>query len=143
MLKKIVSILMLYSAFALSLGHNLIPHHHHDFEHSEVAHHHSNGDHHHHDTDNTYDSENESEDWRHLFSGIQHVTDGLTFLTSHGSMDDVPKETERLNVREVAEVVFGNIVVEVRQNAPPDIFTTYHSNHLLSSGLRAPPVVIV
>jgi len=134
-----VSILMLYSALAIMLGHNFIEHHHHDFEHNEVSHHHNDGHHHENDTDN----EDERDDWSHLFSGIQHGSDGLTFLTSHSSTDNLSKQIPQFTAIQVSNFVLQQIIVEVRQNAPPYIAKYYNSQNFLPYGLRAPPISIV
>ena len=141
MLKKFVSILMLYSALAFMLGHNFIGHHHHDFEHSEVSHHHNAEQHHH--NDNDADNKGESDDWSHLFSGIQHGSDGLTFLTSHSSTDNLSKQIPQFTAIQVSNFVLQQIIVEVKQNAPPYISDYYNSQNFLPSGLRAPPFFIV
>lgn len=138
MLKKFVSILMLYSALALMLGHNFIGHRHHDFEHNEVSHHHHDGHHHHNDSD----SEEENDGWTNLFSGIQHGAEGLTFLTSHGS-DNLTKQIPQFNALHISNFIFQRVIVEGRQNAPPYVSNYYNSQNFLPSGLRAPPFFIV
>lgn len=138
-----MSILMLCSALAIMLGHNFIPHHHHDFEHSKVAHHHNDKHHHDNDTENNSDSENESDDWSHLFSGIQHGADRLTFLTSHSSTDNLSKQIPQFTAIQVSNFVLNQIIFDVWQNAPPYISDYYNSQKFLPSGLRAPPVFIV
>lgn len=138
-----MSLLMLYTALALMLGHNFIGHHHHDFEHNEVSHHHDDGHHHDNDSENNDDSESESDDWSHLFSGIQHGADGLTFLTSHSSTDNLSKQIPQFTAIQLSNFVLQQIIVEVRQNAPPYIADYYNSRIFLPCGLRAPPVFIV
>jgi hypothetical protein len=139
MFKKLVSILMLFSALAIMLGHNFIEHHHHDFEHSEVSHYHNDGHHH----DNDTDTEDESNDWSHLFSGIQHGEEGLTFLTSHSFIDKFSKQVTQLTAIHVSNIIFNQVIIEVRQNAPPYIADYYNSRIFFPCGLRAPPISIV
>ena len=139
MLKKFVSLLMLYSALAFMLGHNFIGHHHHDFEHNKVSHHHNDG----HDHENDTDNEGEHDDWSHLFSGIQHGSTGLTFLTSYSSTDNLSKQIPQFKAVQVSNFVLNQIIIDVRQNAPPYILDNYHSLIFLPYGLRAPPVFIV
>jgi hypothetical protein len=134
-----VFILMLYSALALMLGHNFIGHHHHDFEHNEVSHHHNDGHHH----DNDTDTEDESDDWSHLFTGIQHGAEGLTFLTSHNSTVKSSIQIPQFTALHVSNFNFQQIIIEVRQNAPPYIADYYNSRIFLPCGLRAPPVSTV
>lgn len=137
LLKKFVSLIMLYSALALMLGHNFIGHHHNDFGHNEVAHHHHN------ETEDNCDSGDESADWTHFFSGIQHGTDGLIFLTSHSSNDNLTKRTPDFAAIQVSDFVLNQIICGVGQNAPPFISDYYNSQNFLPSGLRAPPIFIV
>jgi hypothetical protein len=145
--KKSVSILMLYSALALMLGHNFIGHHHHhDFEHNEMSHHHNDGHQHHndgHQHDNDNNSEDESDDWEHLFSGIQHGAEGLTFLTSHSSSDKVSKQIPQPTALHTSNFIFQQVIIKIWQNAPPYIADYYNSQNFLPFGLRAPPVSIV
>lgn len=136
--------MMLYSALALMLGHNFIGHHHHDFEQTEVSHHHNDGHHHDNDPEDNSDSENESDDWSHLFSGVQHYgAEELTFLTSHSSTDNLSKQIPQFIAIQVSNFVLNQIIVEVRQNAPPYISEYYNSQNFLPNGLRAPPIFIV
>lgn len=134
-----MSILMLYSALALMLAHNFIGHHHHDFEHNEVSHHHHEGHHHNNDTDN----EDDSDDWIHLFSGIQHGAEGLTFLTSHISTNNISKHIPQFTALHTSNFIFQQVIIDVRQNAPPNAPVYYHSQIFLPCGLRAPPISIV
>jgi hypothetical protein len=140
-----VSILMLYSALALMLGHNFIGHHHHhNTEHNEVLHHHHHDGHHHGiDTENKSDSENQSDDWSHLFSVIHHSEDGLTFLTSHNSTDNLSKQIPQFIAIQVSNFVLNQLIIEVRENAPPYISEYFNSQNFLPSGLRGPPISIV
>ena len=139
MFKKFVSIVMLHAALALMLAHNFIGHHHHDFEHNEVSHHHNDGHHHDNDTENEADND----DWTHLFSGIQHVAEGLTFLTSHFSTEKLSKRIPQFTALHSSNFIFKRVIVEVRQNAPPNTSEYYNSQIFLPCGLRAPPICIV
>lgn len=148
MLKKLASILMLYSALAIMLGHDFIEHHHyHDFEQTVTSHHHSDGHHHDNNTDadddNDNNAEDESDDWKHLFSIIEHGVEGLTFLTNHSSDDKFSKQIPQFIAVRISIFVFKQAIIEVRQNAPPFIAAYYNSQIFLPSGLRAPPVFIV
>lgn len=140
MLKK-VSILMMFSALVIMLGHNFIVHHHHhhhhDFEHNEIAHHQHDGNHHHNDT------EDESNDWGHILSHFQHGAEGLTFLTSDNFFGILFKKISPFYAIQISNFVLQQIIIEVRQNAPPFIAEYYNSQNFLSYGLRAPPVSIV
>lgn len=141
MFKKYGSILMLFTALAILLGHNLIPHHHHDFEQSIVEHHHS--DDHNHGDQGDGNTENEETDFGHLFSNFQHGENGVTFLSSHHLANTLSKQLSPLIAALQDVYVFQNIAVCIRQNAPPYISDYYSSQNFLPSGLRAPPFFIV
>lgn len=153
MFKRFASILMLYSALAIMLGHDFIEHHHnYDFEQNVTSHHHSDGHHHHSDghhhdintdTDDDKDTDDESDDWKHLFSIIEHGVEGLPFLTNHSSVDNFSKQIPQFIAVRISNFIFKQTIIEVRQNAPPFIVAYYNSQILLPSGLRAPPVFIV
>lgn len=146
MFKRFASILMLYSALAIMLGHDFIEHHHHyDFEQNVTSHHHSDGHHHDNNTDadDDKDTEDESNDWKHLFSILEHGAEGLTFLTNHSSVDNFSKQIPQFIAVRISNFIFKQAIIEVRQNAPPFIAAYYNSQIFLPSGLRAPPVFIV
>ncbi len=137
MLKKFVSLLLLYTALAIMLGHNLIPHHHHHFEHEAGSHHHDDG---HHENN---DAEDESDDWGHFFEGLQHGAEGLTFITSHSSSNIYLKQIPQFAALHTTNFIFIQFFIEARQNAPPSIAYFYISQNFLPCGLRAPPIFIV
>ena len=130
---------MLYSALVIMLGHNFIEHHHHDFEHNEESHHHHDGHHH----DNNNDTEDQSDDLSHLFSSIQHGVEGLTFLSSHCTSDNLSKQISQITSPLKSNFIFNPKIIEDRQNGPP--YTDFYDNsqNSLPSGLRAPPIYIV
>jgi len=140
MLKKYFSILMMFIASAVMLGHNIIEHHHHDIKHSQISHHsHSNNDHHQHDND----KEDENEDWKHIFAGLQHGADGIICLTSKTASNNIVKLIPKFKVLNVTHFTFKQIIIDVRKNAPPFISDYYNSQNNLPSGLRAPPIFII
>ena len=140
MLKKYFSILMMFIAVAIMLGHNIIGHHHHDIKHSQISHHsHSNNDHHQHDND----KEDENEDWKHIFAGLQHGADGIICLTSKTASNNIVKLIPKFNALNVTHFTFKQIIIDVRKNAPPFISDYYNSQNNLPSGLRAPPIFII
>ena len=143
MLKRFVPILMLYSALAILLGHNFIPHQHQDFEQDNHSHHHNDGHHHDNETQGESNEEGEKNDWTHLFSNLQHGTQGITFLTSNGPADNFSKQIPTLTPLQTLTFVFQQVITEVRQNAPPHIGDSYNSLNYLPSGLRGPPISIV
>ena len=142
MLKKYFSILMMFIAVAVMLGHNIIGHHHHDIKHSQISHHsHSNNDHHQHDNDT--EDENKNEDWKHIFAGLQHGADGIICLTSKTASNNIVKLIPKFKVLNVTHFNFKQVIIDVRQSAPPFISDYYNSQNNLPSGLRAPPIFIV
>lgn len=143
MSKKSLYILLLFSALAIMLGHNFVPHHHHGVEHNQVGQYHYDGYHHYDDTENNSNSKNECGDWSHLFSGIQHGADGFIFLTNHCSSEDFAKQITPFAAIELSDLALNQIILEVMQSAPPCISDYYNSKNFLPSGLRAPPISIV
>lgn len=136
--KRFVSLLMLYSALAIMLGHNFIGHHHHhDFEQNELSHHHSDGHHHDHGT------EDESNDWEHFFSYLQHGVEGLKFLIGHSSPVQFSKQIPQFTALQTSYSVFKQVIIVIRQNDPPYIADYYNPQNFLPSGLRGPPCFIV
>jgi hypothetical protein len=136
MLKKLATLVMLYSAVAIMLGHEFFPHHHH-FDFNEKPHHHHAGNHHHND------SENEDTDWSHLFSNFQHAVTGLTFLTSHCATNNFSKPIQNFTTTHTTYLSFQCVIIELRQNTTPYFADYYNSQISLSSGLRAPPNSII
>ncbi len=138
MIKRFVSILVLYSALAIMLGHNFVEHHHHhDYEHSEFSHHHS--DEHHHDND----SEDDTYDFSYLFLGIYHSSEELIFLNNHHSLNNLYQQILKFTSFSNLNFICQLVVTDVKQNAPPYIADYYNSKNNQSFGLRAPPSFIV
>lgn len=145
MLKKHSSILMMFIALAIMLGHNFIPHHHFDFEEviAEHHHHHHHSNDHHHNNKETENGEDEESDFGHLFSHFQHSEDDVLFLRHYPFTNSLSKQLYPSFCMLTEDFGFQNIDEFVRQNAPPDKSDLYNSQILLPSGLRAPPVSIV
>jgi hypothetical protein len=129
MQRKLMSILILYIALAMMLGHNFIGHHHH-FEHSESAHHHE------------HDTKNGLNDWMHLFSHLQHGAGGLTFLIGVSFSDSFQKQISQLAVFQGFNFVFRQKITKAPPKVPPYISVYCHSQNFLPTGLRAPPYLI-
>lgn len=138
-IKKYTSILMLFSALAMMLGHNLIPHDHHDHEVVNFEHHHSDGGHHH-------DHENDSEDFDfgHLFSHLQHGEKDVAFLSSKNSHTAFSKQLLLFPAVLSDAYNFQHISPFVQHYSQPLYKTVYfNSLYHLYQGLRAPPSFIV
>lgn len=134
---------MMFTALAILLGHNFIPHQHRDFEQAHESHHHHDGHHHDNETEGESNEEGGNNDWTHLFSNLQHGTEGLTFLTGHGPAENISKQSPPYTATQTLSFVFRQLITEVRQNAPPHIADSYNSLNFLPSGLRGPPFSIV
>lgn len=131
---------MLFIALAMMLGHNLIPHHHHDFDHSSLEHHHA--DDHHHGDKGDENSENKNYAIEHLFSNFQHGENGVTFLSSLDAAKSGSKHQFSLVAELPKAFVFQLTTELVRLNSPP--YKSFYPNSLflLPTGLRAPPAFI-
>lgn len=133
MLKKYTAILMMTVAYAILLGHSIIPHHHHDHDHEVTEHHQTN---HHHDNDT------DSEDFNHLFSHFTHLAGGFHFTTSHNFTNTFSKQ----QLSDVAVLpdnfAITKFFIPPLLHEPPAEQLIYISPHSLSSGLRAPPAFI-
>ena len=139
MRKQIVPIFMLYFALAIMLGHNFIVHNHYDFQHNKETQNHHDGHHHGHD----HGSEEEKDDWGHVFLSFHHSVDGLTFFNSISSVDQVSNRFSDITPIHSTHFIFSLEIFDIRQNAPPDIASYYNSQNLPPSGLRAPPTFII
>ncbi|MEX1001313.1 MAG: hypothetical protein WDZ35_04290 [Crocinitomicaceae bacterium] len=134
---------MIFTALAILLGHDFIPHHHHNKEQVAFDHSHSHvdGHHHDHDHDNDNDEEENDFDFLHFLSHIPHNGDGVTFL----KVKELGKtQYKQLNTSAILQTHFTfNTILDIeRQNAPPFKVVYFNSQHYLPSGLRAPPVFI-
>lgn len=138
MLKRYLSILMLYFALAIMLGHNLIPHYHH-FEHNDKAHHH----HEHEGLLRQHDSENGDSDWGHIFSNFQHEICGLNFFISNTAVDSHKKKNTQTTNLHSLTVFFEPSIMDILHKLPPYVSDFCNSHYYLPYGLRAPPIFIV
>lgn len=133
--KRYTAILFLFVAYAILLGHNLIPHHHHD--HDSTAKHHSHG---HHDNGN---DENKSDDLNHILTHFMHSAEGFSFLISH----NIPNTLLKQHIPLVAVLPYNFSIDELQvphlRDKPPAVYLVYISPHFHPSGLRAPPATII
>lgn len=160
---------MMFTALAIMLGHDIIPHHH-DFEHNGTGHHHSihqhnSGSHHHHSdhhhqsdghqhtddhhhSDDNHNGNNSDKDDKdkefdfhhHLFSHFKHGDNGIVFLNSHGFNNLFSKQLNNLVVLFPESFIYQDTPDIVRQNSPPYKTFYYNSQFFLPTGLRAPPL---
>jgi hypothetical protein len=129
---------MIFTAFAMLLGHNLIGHHHHDKE--QIAFDHSHADDHHHDNEN--DDEENDPDFLHFLSHLPHDGDVVTFLNSQDYSKNQQKQLLPLVALFQSSFTFDYLLEFERQNSPPFKVVYFNSHHYLPSGLRAPPAFI-
>lgn len=135
MFRKNITKVMLFTAFAIMLGHNIFPHHHHDSgQQEELDHHHSHGNHDHDDQ--------EDGDFGHIFSSFLHGSNGIDFLSSQSTNHTYSKQPFFLAGVLQHPDSFSYSLVQVRQNSPPYKYIYFDPFQLLPSGLRAPPLSI-
>lgn len=132
MLKKHTAIVLMITAYAILLVHNMVPHHHHDSVHDLTEHHHA--DHH-------QDNQEDTEGLNHLFSYLTHSTEGFTFSANHHISNTLTKQ-----LFSMVTVIPGNyspdkFLIPPLLHKPPAEHFIYISPHSLSSGLRAPPAI--
>jgi len=138
-IKKFTSILMLFSALAMMLGHNLIPHQHHDHDGVNLEHHHSDGEKH-----NDHENQSEDFDFGHLFSHFQHKEKDVSFLSNNNSHNTFSKQLLLFPAVLSDTYNFQHISPFVQHYTQPLYKTVYfNSLYHLPSGLRAPPSFIV
>ena len=136
MLKKYAAFFLLTVAYALLLGHNIIPHHHHDEgDHDLVSHHHAD----HHAAGHSHDDNDLSKKLGHLFSHFIHPADGYIITFIQGIQDSFSKQ---LTV--VAAVLPPDLLIADQDfhslfDQPPDADRTYSFSEVCTFGLRAPP----
>jgi len=133
MLIKRTAILFLTLAYAILLGHDIIPHHHHD-NNQELTEHHQ--------TSHNHDSEEDSENLSHLFSHFIHSADGFTFTISHNISNIFSKQLFSIVAALPRNFSLNEFLVPPLFYKPPAEGFIYTSPHSLSSCLRAPPVFI-
>lgn len=133
MSKKATALFFLTIAYAILLGHNVIPHHHHVSEHELSEHHQSN---HHHDNK---DGDNDDNDINHLLSHFIHAADGF-ILTKNQNSNHVYFPLIAILP---AYFPINSIFIPPIKPKPNAINVFYLSPHSTPSGLRAPPAFII
>ncbi len=130
MSKKGISLWFLTLAYAILLGHNIIPHHHHENE-LELTEHHSR--------QHQHDGQSIGQEIGHLFSHFLHVDDGLTFTANHANSLAYSKQ----QISFVAVLPFLYAHRELRAPPlwvnPPAERPVIMASNSPPSGLRAPP----
>lgn len=154
MLKRYTSLFFLLLAYMVMLGHNLVPHYHHDAQLAiALQEHDEHGDHHHdhyhagqqEDSNQHADHQGESqtdfpEQSHHDFA--HNVHESQVYITSGDNADRDPLPT--LDVCCLApSLQTSDSSLAFRFDKPPSEPKTYLSPHALCSGLRAPPYLMV
>ncbi len=134
MLKKYTAILLMFTAYAILLGHSVIPHHHHDTDHDLTEQHHQ--------TEHHHDDDADSEDLSHLFFHFPHSADGFTCITAHNFNNTFSKRLLSFVVVLPDNFLFHKFIIPPLLYKPPAEHLIYISPHSLSLGLRAPPAFI-
>lgn len=135
MMKKNTVVLFLILAYAILLGHNIIPHHHYHADHDLTEHHHTD----HHDDS---DGDEDSDDFNHLFSHFIHSADGFTIANNHKRTNTFAKQWILIVAVLPNNFSFGSYTIPPLLDKPPARHLSYISPHSLSSDLRAPPAFI-
>lgn len=136
MFKKYTAILFLTVAYAILLGHNIVPHHHHEtlseaelhhlYEHT--THHHGNG---------------EAEGHEHS-PHLVHIDFSEDFRTSASTTIDFPKQIISLfNFSPLTFSIISEANFCLASQHPENTFFIYSSPSSLAWGLRGPPVFFI
>ena len=133
MLKKYTAILMMTIAYAILLGHSIIPHHHHDSKHDLIDHQYTDHDHH---------NDADSEDLSHLFAHFAHSADGFIFTTAHSITNTFCKQQLSGAALLPDNFHIDKFLIPPLLHKPPAEHLIYISPHSHSKGLRAPPAFI-
>jgi hypothetical protein len=136
MLKRLI-ILLISLAYALTMVHSLVPHHHHDEKtHVQRSHDHSSGHHHHHhDSD-----EDEDKALSHFFGDVTHHPSGKIFI-HNANVEGFSKVKTFVQYSVITSLYIPQPKIE-----PPDEFFSSSSGHYhfklgSNSLLRAPPAI--
>ncbi|OFY86880.1 MAG: hypothetical protein A3F72_00535 [Bacteroidetes bacterium RIFCSPLOWO2_12_FULL_35_15] len=132
MLRKRIALFLLTVAYAILLGHNNVPHHHHDTDHDLTAHHHND----HHDN-----SDHSSKDFDHLYSHFIH-SDIFITANNDNKINIFSKQLFLKVAVSPTDFFLCDYTIQFLLHKLPEKTFIYISPHSLSSGLRAPPAFI-
>lgn len=150
MLKKYSAFFFIGVAYAILLGHNIVPHHHHHKD--SQSHHHNVADHHHHSDEHLgnsehhssheHESQEENKELGDLFSHFVHADDNFTIAANH--LNHVFSK-QWLDITALVQGNFSldSYCIRPLKHKPPAEYPVYISPNLLSSGLRGPPTFII
>lgn len=140
-------------AYAIMLGHDLIPHHHGELKgHSTSdAHHHANLPHHHHehtsDSEHSHDhtpgdsEDKEANDIGHLFSHFFHAADGITYTSRTFISNSISKQLFSYDAILPNSFLIKEIDIPPLINKIENDFLLPNHFSIQHFGLRAPPAL--
>lgn len=134
MLKKKTAILFISLAYAILLGHNIIPHHHHDPKEYFTVHQ---------DTDHHHDVDSDDDGLNHLFFHFTHSVEDFSFTSSHNITNTFSKQQLSFITLLHDDLVLDNFVCRAVLDKPPADHLIYISPISHPSGLRAPPSTFI
>ncbi|HRG69587.1 MAG TPA: hypothetical protein PLS73_12125 [Saprospiraceae bacterium] len=128
MFKKRLAIFFLTLANVVLIGHDLIPHHHHDSLEELLAHHHSEQD-------------QTEHGLSHWLSHLMHSSDGLAFSANHSIGSSFSKQQHSIPAL-LPEMNWINLLrIPDSIQKPPEATRLVSSLQCLPSGLRGPPAL--
>jgi len=132
MLKRHSAFLLMFTAYAILLGHSIVPHHHHH-DSAELNRHHD------HDHEHNHDDAEKSGGLNHLFSHFLHASDEITFRDP--LIFNTNFSTQLLSFVAVLpeNLSFIFYTLPPLEYKPPAEEYIFKADFKLSFGLRAPP----
>ncbi len=141
MLKRRIYIFLLLFAFGIIVGHNFIPHHHHDIDHHKALNYQHN--HHHGEVPLEHDhNENNHDDngLNHFFSHFFHHEDGLIFTVNHSISNSFSKQAFLFIALVPDTFYFIELPIPPLLHHLPSEHLICISTHFHTPGMRGPPV---
>lgn len=132
MLKNNAAIFFISLAYAILLGHNIIPHHHHDSAQEIAEHHNSNHNH-----------EEESNVLSHMLSHFIHSADGFTYPVNHNISNTFSKQQLSFVAVLPDNFTLDEFLIPSFRFKPTAEHLFCISPHSHPSGLRAPPATFI
>ncbi len=132
MLKKRAAIFLMTIAYAILLGHSIVPHHHHHETNQHLKKHHT--DHHQHA------DHSDSDDLKNLFANFLHDADGFSFTSSHIISSNFSKQQLTFIYTLPENFILDEFHIPPLLEKPHLETAIYIAPFFDSSGLRAPPL---
>ena len=139
-MKKFLAILMMFTAYAILLVHNIVPHHHHNNIEELTEHHNSDYHHESNHQDDEHQTNGHHDGIGHLFSHFLHLDDAFSLISTININSTFAKHLFSFVSLLPNYFSFNDL------NIPDDVLILppeqiiYHSPHTLFVGLRAPPL---